>query len=109
MTQNNSNPGFSIVEGLLILVVVGILGFTGWYVYHVKQMSDKNYSANNSTVPSYKKRTSTSATSVNPYAGWQQYCSDYGGICFKYPQNWTSTSTQTSDQNVKGLTLVPLG
>jgi len=25
--------GFSAVEGLLILIIAGILGFTGWYVY----------------------------------------------------------------------------
>src|SRR5689334_13162813 len=40
-----NQKGFSVVEALLILVVLGILGFTGWFVYHAKQSSDKNYSA----------------------------------------------------------------
>lgn len=34
----------AIVESLLIIVVVGILGFTVWYVYHARQNSDKNLS-----------------------------------------------------------------
>jgi cytoskeletal protein RodZ len=36
--------GFSIVEGLLILVIVGILGFTGWYVYHSQKNASNSYS-----------------------------------------------------------------
>lgn len=37
--------GFTAVEGLLILVIVGILGFTGWYVWNSKQNTDKTNTA----------------------------------------------------------------
>jgi len=106
-TRVVSQKGFSVIEGLLILVVIGILGFTGWYVYHAKQISDKNYSTTaNSMVPTYKKKTSTVAT-VDPYAGWKQNCSNVGNVCFKYPVDWAPTTTGSSDPDptVTGLSL----
>lgn len=67
MTRQDTNLGFSIVEALLILVVIGILGFTGWYVYHVRQTADKNHSAAaNATVPTYKKKIDTKAKTAAP-------------------------------------------
>jgi Tfp pilus assembly protein PilV len=94
MTKTNQS-GFSIVEALLILVVVGILGFTGWYVYHTKQTSDKDYSATNSTVPTYKKTNTSSA--ANAYAGWKTYSSSNGlGLSFKYPATWTVSENNPS-------------
>ncbi|HSW80085.1 MAG TPA: hypothetical protein VLG47_04900 [Candidatus Saccharimonadales bacterium] len=33
--------GFSVVEGLLVLVIVGILGFTGWFVWHSQHSTNK--------------------------------------------------------------------
>jgi len=37
MARLKSSQGFSAVEALLVLVVVSILGFTGWFVYHRAQ------------------------------------------------------------------------
>ena len=86
LVNRSKQSGFSIIEALLILVAVSILSFTGWYVYHAKQASDKDYSAvTNSTIPTYKEKTDTKA---NPYADWNTYCSTTGGMCFKYPANW---------------------
>jgi hypothetical protein len=39
--------GFTVVEGLLIVVTVGILGGTGWYVWQAKSQADKNLSSAN--------------------------------------------------------------
>lgn len=32
--------GFAVVETLLVVVLLGIIGFTGWYVWHTKQLTD---------------------------------------------------------------------
>ncbi|HUB93141.1 MAG TPA: hypothetical protein VMB52_01415 [Verrucomicrobiae bacterium] len=103
MTGNESNSGFSIVEALLILVIIGILGFTGWYVYHAKQASDKNYStANSSTVPIYKKKVATKTTATaNPYAGWKTFCSSVTNACFKYDPTWTFAQCSPTQVNMK--------
>jgi len=89
-----NQTGFNIVETLLVLVVVGILGFTGWYVYHAEQTSNKNYSAAASTTtPVYKK---------NPYAGWKTGSLKYEEIAYQYPAGWTVTDTSASSPKGTG-------
>ena len=50
-----NQKGFAVLEGLLILVIVGILAGTGWYVVNAKRNADKalgsttNYSAPKTT------------------------------------------------------------
>jgi hypothetical protein len=39
--MKNNQKGFSAVEGLLILVIVGLIGFIGWYVWDKKQDDKK--------------------------------------------------------------------
>ena len=66
----NSN-GFSAVEALLILVALGLVGFTGYFVWHAKQDTDKNLTPTNSTSPVFKKApTTTTTTTTTPQ---QQY------------------------------------
>lgn len=47
MSKNQN--GMALVESVLILVIVAILAFTGWYVYHARQNSNKNLSSAAST------------------------------------------------------------
>lgn len=91
MTRFKNSQGFSAVEALLILVVVGILGFTGWFVYHSKQAADKSLTTTNSTVPTYKKRTSTNTKATTTL-------SKQNGYSFSYPSAWATTA------HVDGLT-----
>lgn len=96
------NNGFSIVETLLVLVVVGILGFTGWYVYHSKQVSDKTLSSDTSVTPKYKKKPIAAHNPASP--PWSTYTSTFEKLSFKYPANWTSItpvqpSTNPSDDS----------
>jgi len=34
--MNKNQNGFSAIEGLLILVIIMIIGFTGWFVWHAR-------------------------------------------------------------------------
>ncbi len=36
-----NQKGFTVVEGVLILIIVAMLGFTGWFVWHSQQNTDK--------------------------------------------------------------------
>ena len=42
--MKRNQQGLSTVEGLLILVIVVIVSFTGWYVYHSRHAANKSYS-----------------------------------------------------------------
>lgn len=55
----HNQSGFGAIEALLIAVIVGIIGFTGWYVWNSKQLTDNTLSASTSTT------TQSSALSGN--------------------------------------------
>jgi Tfp pilus assembly protein PilV len=46
---NRNQSGFSTVEIILIIVIVGAIGLVGWFVYHTKQNSDKTLNQATST------------------------------------------------------------
>jgi Tfp pilus assembly protein PilV len=80
---NENENGFTLIEPLLILLILGILGFAGWYVY------SHHHAAKTSSTP-----TATSTTlAVNPYTGWKTYRSTYENVSFKYPSNWIVSVT----------------
>jgi type II secretory pathway pseudopilin PulG len=64
-TQN----GFSVIEGLLIVVIVSMLAAVGWYVWHSQKQVDKTYSqtANSSAVTKSKTSTILSPTDNTKY------------------------------------------
>lgn len=42
---NSKQSGFAIIETTLILFVLCMLGFTGWFIWHAKQNADKSLNA----------------------------------------------------------------
>lgn len=86
--MTGSDRGFTLVQVLLIAVLVGILGFTGWYVYSAQQNVDKTLKADNSETPSFKKKAgSATGDATDPTAGWKSYTSATGRYSLKYPAN----------------------
>lgn len=59
--MKTSQKGFATLEGLLILIIVGLIGFVGWYVYQSKNAADKSYS-NAATASSAKVATTSKST-----------------------------------------------
>jgi hypothetical protein len=62
---HKSQSGFGGVEALLFLVIIGIIGFTGWYVWNSKANTDKNLTAVSSTTPIVKKSTTPTASTAD--------------------------------------------
>jgi type II secretory pathway pseudopilin PulG len=84
--------GFSAIEGLLIVVIVGMLGGVGWYVWHANSQANSNLdhavnSSNNSADATKKAQENKKA---NIYAGWKSFCDPISNIgCIKYPADWS--------------------
>ncbi len=98
---SKNQKGFTVVEGLLIVLILVVIGGVGYMVYH---NDHKTKTTSVSTTSATKPATSIKTT-TNPYAGWQSFCSSYGGLCLKYPSNWTlkttseaASATQNTDE-----------
>lgn len=67
MKKEQTQRGFTFVEGLLIVVLVGIVGFAGWYVYDSNKKTNSIYdkSASVDGVAEYEKKTASQTGQVN--------------------------------------------
>ncbi|HSW78416.1 MAG TPA: hypothetical protein VLF88_00140 [Candidatus Babeliales bacterium] len=59
-----NQKGFGAVEGILVLIIVGLLCFIGWYVYDTKNKTDQTLetvdkTSNSSTTAASKSDTAT--------------------------------------------------
>ncbi len=84
--RKNEN-GFGVVEGLLVLAIVGLIGFVGWYVYQQSQKTKITTSRVGSTQvtpsPEAYKRTTTVPKD------WKTYSDAKNKFSLAYPKNWT--------------------
>jgi hypothetical protein len=98
---HKNNDGFSAVEAVLVLVIVGLIAFIGYYVYHTKQNVNKTLTTTSSA--------STPARATNkkadPYAGWQSYTMGYEKISFQYPAAWKMSDESTLEGRHDMVTL----
>lgn len=99
MRNSVNDQGFSVVETILVLVVIAILGFTGWFVWHAGRTADRTLgtpSASESTLQD-KSATTTSKMLTGKVDS---------ELTFSYPSSWsvvqtskeTYRSTDPSDQ-----------
>lgn len=80
--------GVSTLEVILIIIIVGIIGGVGWYVYHTKQNSDK----------SLDQATSTSQNAGPHFAKPKSDKSSPSSATSTTTNKTTSTSSSTKPQ-----------
>jgi hypothetical protein len=89
---SENKKGFGGVELFVVVVLVVLLGATGWLVYKREHK----------TLP--LSGASTLQTVTNPYATWKSYTdskvnfSSIAGFSIKYPSNFTSNDTNKPTQ-----------
>jgi len=93
MKVRRNFSGFSVVEALVVLGVVSILGFCGWYVWQ-SRLAKGGDSA--TTAPTSTTDTPTSASDESAAVpipeGYTEYSDDLYGFAFAYPKDWGSAS-----------------
>jgi len=89
--------GFSLLPVLLGVVIVGIIGYAGWFVYQSQKTASNDYSSQPS-IPS--------TPTFNPYASWKTTSLKYEKINLKYPSTWQISNT-SKDEAGTGYTATP--
>lgn len=114
--MKKNQKGFSVIEALLFLIIVGLIGFVGWYVWHAKNNTDNNLNAAANT----SSNTTTQIAATDKYSGWQtldhdgtKYAEALGegyGVHFslKYPSEWQYVVVGT-EVAPTGLSPAPAG
>lgn len=100
----NNTKGFSLLAVLLLLVGVGIIGYTGWFVYHSQQTADKNYSSQPSSTQTATPTPKIPMVTGKIDAGFPV------GVSWSYPQTWSlskegNAPTSSSDSIAETMTL----
>ncbi|HSW75156.1 MAG TPA: hypothetical protein VLG16_04815 [Candidatus Saccharimonadales bacterium] len=95
-----SNKGFSAVETMIILLVIGGIIFGGWYVWtrHHTKETPRDISKVQS-----KSETYAGDTATNPYAGWKTAVSSRAGFTVKYPESWSYSQSIGTKDNIEHL------
>lgn len=104
MKISSKQNGFGAVETLLVLVAVGFISITGWYLWHTKHSADKPIAAGSSS----SEKTKTQPPTVNNKklpVGWQEYSNTTYGVRFGYPSEWGQLKGATGDQSKALLSL----
>lgn len=73
--------GFGAVEAIIIILIAGLIGFGGWFVWQKQQKDNVQPTTNNSGQSENVQKT------ANPYTSWKTY--DDGTVSFKYPNTWS--------------------
>lgn len=92
-----NEKGFSAVEGLLIILVVAVIGFGGYYVWHTQHKAKPTaaITTTSATKPATKTTTSTPAAPVQKYVTISAW-----GVRVPYSGSDTlSASDQTCTEN----------
>jgi type II secretory pathway pseudopilin PulG len=107
MNKTQKQRGFAIVESLLVLVVVAIIGGTGYFVWHSKQQTDKSLSAasTENQVTNSKKTSNSSPPVTDETANWLVYKSPENIYRLKIPDGWSLVRETDASFTLVGFSL----
>ncbi len=102
---NNNESGFSAVEAILFILVIGIISFVGWYLYMVKHNANVSFNkstnaltgANSLDKPNGTNTKPIQTSDANSYNGWKTYSLKNDKLTFKYPSDWILKDSTSSD------------
>ncbi len=96
--KNNQN-GFSLTHVLLLLVVVGVVSGSGWYVWSSNNKTASKVSSNKSGTVGNKPSLNKAPAETPP--NWSSYRNSQLGISFAYPKNWTFVDKSAEPASTK--------
>jgi type II secretory pathway pseudopilin PulG len=89
-----NQKGFGAVETLLVLLIVGILGGAGWYIYQAQQKTKQTLNNTTQGAGESQKSTKPAAQPKDETANWTIFISEKGKFSLKYPPNWVQPTNK---------------
>jgi len=90
MARKTNSQGFSLIVGIVIVLVVAAVGLGGWYVW------DKNKKDDNAN----KSDKTSQNEGEDPYEGWKTATLTSPQLTFRYPADWAVTAA-ADDKNIE--------
>jgi hypothetical protein len=112
--KSKNQKGFSLIEGLLLLIALTLIGFVGFYVWHAQKQTEKTLtSVDNTSNKSSTTRSAAKTTSADSFAFKELgvkilLSSDLKGLNYhadpQFPTlyNVTTTDFEANDQTCAG-------
>ena len=97
--MKNNQKGFSVVEILIVIVVVGLLGAVGWLVYDRQKSKTPDTSNTQTSTPQKEETPKQEAKAADPYEGWKSGTFKYTKLSYKLPSKWQDISDNTKFQD----------
>lgn len=86
-----NQKGFSLIEGLLIVIALSLVGFVGFYVYNANKDEKKNEHA------AVTHADEKGEKAEDETANWQELASSKGAFKLKVPDGWKLNNDPTQD------------
>ncbi len=91
----SNQKGFSPVQILLIVVVVSLIGGTGWYVWQSTNKTNDTLETTSKALgeaQKAEKKTEAAKPAADPIADWVEYKNTKGVFTLKHPKTWAPAS-----------------
>lgn len=98
--MKNNQSGYGLVEGLLILLVLSVIGFGGYYVWNQNSEKEQLQTSQSETTESESDETKSTESFVLP-DNWKTVSEN--GITLSYPIAWDNTDEEYQRLKVNGL------
>ena len=100
MKDNNQN-GFTIIEGLLVVIAMTLIGFTGFYVYNANK--NTNNDSSQSSEPTKKETIKKEEHPKDESLGWKEIISSKKALKMRVPDGWNLNNDPEQDRFISSL------
>lgn len=98
-SMKNNQKGFSVVEILIVVVIVGLVGTVGWLVYDRQKNKNNDQQATTNSSEQKKEVSKEEPQAETLPAGYVNYENKELGIKFNHPKSWGEVSVSQRARN----------
>jgi cytoskeletal protein RodZ len=101
MKNKHNNAGFGVLAALIVIAVLGIVGFAGWYVLVARKTPTNNANVTRASTSEQTKKSANNTTQVTAEEPLSKVFEDPTKlVSLKYPDTWkVDTNTTRLDDN----------